>query len=171
MNEKVENAINKQINAEIYSAYLYLAMAAYFDSEGLEGFGNWMKIQAQEEMTHAMKFYRWVFERGGKVVMEAIDKPYGEYGSSLEVFEEVLKHEQEVTSLINGLYELAIDEKDYAFQSMLKWFIDEQVEEEGNAQQIIDQVKLAGDKGPGLFMLDKELAGRTFVDDTQSEEE
>jgi ferritin len=171
MNKKVEDAINKQINAEIYSAYLYLAMAAYFDGEGLEGFSNWMKIQAQEEMTHAMKFYRYVFERGGKVVMDAIEKPNGEYGSSLEVFEEVLKHEQLVTSLINGLYELAVDEKDYAFQSMLKWFIDEQVEEEGNAQQIIDQVKLAGEKGPGLFMLDKELGARTFVDETQESAE
>lgn len=171
MNKKVEEAINKQINAEIYSAYLYLAMAAYFDAQGLEGFGNWMKIQAQEEMTHAMKFYRWVFERGGKVVMEAIDKPNGEYGSSLEVFEEVLKHEQEVTSLINGLYELATNEKDYAFKSMLKWFIDEQVEEEGNAQQIIDQVKLAGEQGPGLYMLDKELGARTFVDETQENAE
>ena len=171
MNKKVEDAINKQINAEIYSAYLYLAMAAYFDGEGLEGFSNWMKIQAQEEMTHAMKFYRYVFERGGKVVMDAIEKPNGEYGSSLEVFEEVLKHEQLVTSLINGLYELAVDEKDYAFQSMLKWFIDEQVEEEGNAQQIIDQVKLAGEKGPGLFMFDKELGARTFVDETQGSAE
>lgn len=168
MNKKVENAINKQINAEIYSAYLYLAMAAYFDGEGLEGFSNWMKIQAQEEMTHAMKFYRFVFERGGKVELDAIEKPEGKYGSSLAVFEEVLKHEQKVTSLINGLYELAVEEKDYAFQSMLKWFIDEQVEEEGNAQQIIDQVKLAGEKGPGLFMLDKELGSRTFVDETQS---
>jgi ferritin len=171
MNKKVENAINKQINAEIYSAYLYLAMAAYFDGEGLEGFSNWMKIQAQEEMTHAMKFYRWVFERGGKVELDAIDKPNGEYGSSLEVFEEVLKHEQEVTSLINNLYELAVEEKDYAFQSMLKWFIDEQVEEEGNAQQIIDKVKLAGDKGPGLLMLDQELGSRTFVDETQTQGE
>lgn len=171
MNKKVEDAINKQINAEIYSAYLYLAMAAYFDSEGLAGFSNWMQIQAQEEMAHSMKFYRWVFERGGKVELEAIDKPNGEYGSSLEVFEEVLKHEQEVTSLINGLYELALEEKDYAFQSMLKWYIDEQVEEEGNAQQIIDQVKLAGDKGPGLLMLDKEFASRTFVDETQEKAE
>lgn len=168
MNEKIEKAINMQINAEIYSAYLYLAMAAYFDGEGLEGFSNWMKIQAQEEMTHAMKFYRFVFERGKKVELEAIEKPEGKYGSALEVFEAVLKHEQYVTNLINNLYELATEEKDYAFQSMLKWFIDEQVEEEGNAQQIIDQVKLAGEKGPGLFMLDKELGNRVFVDDTQS---
>lgn len=171
MNESIEKAINNQINAEIYSAYLYLAMAAYFDGLGLEGFSNWMKIQAQEEMTHAMKFYHFVFERGGKVTMAAIEEPKNEFDTPLSVFKEVLKHEKVVTGLINDLYELADKEKDFAFQSFLKWFIDEQVEEEGNAQKIIDQVKLAGEQGPGLFMLDKELAARVFVDSTKKSAE
>ena len=171
MNKKIEDAINEQINKEIYSAYLYLGMAAYFDSQGLAGFSNWMKIQAQEEMTHAMKFYHYVYERGGNVTLKTIDKVPSKYKSSLAVFEETLKHEQLVTSLINNLYELATKEKDYAFQSMLKWFIDEQVEEESNAQALVDQVKLAGEKGPGVFMIDKELAARVFVDDTKGSAE
>lgn len=170
MNKKMEKALSKQINAEMYSAYLYLAMSAYFEGAGMEGFANWMKIQAQEEMIHAMKFYNYVFERGGKVELEAIEKPPSKYESSLDVFEKVLKHEQHVTSLINELYELAISEKDYASQSMLKWFIDEQVEEEDGAAKIVDKVKLAGDKGPGLFMLDKEMAARTFTPPASTEE-
>ncbi len=170
MNEKVQEAINNQINAEIYSAYLYLSMAAYFDSISLEGFSNWMKIQAQEEMTHAMKFYDFVFERGGKVVMKAIEQPQAEFKSPLEVFEKTLEHEKEVTSLINNLYELAVREKDYPLESMLKWFIDEQVEEESTAANIVDKVKLAGDKGPGVYMLDKELGARVFLPSTETKE-
>lgn len=170
MNKKMETAINKQINAEMYSAYLYLAMATYFEAEGMEGFANWMKIQAQEEMLHAMKFYNYVFERGGAVELDAIEKPESSYKSPLDVFEKVLEHEKHVTSLINGLYELALEEKDYASQSMLKWFIDEQVEEEDSAAKIVDKVKMAGDKGPGLFMLDKEMAGRTFTPPASEEE-
>jgi len=163
MNEKIQNAINKQINAEIYSAYLYLAMAAYFDSKGLAGFANWMKTQYQEEMAHAMKFYDYVYERGGKVMLEAIEGPKTDFESTLNVFEETLEHEKHVTSLINGLYELASEEKDYACESFLKWFIDEQVEEESSAQEIIDKIKLAGESGPGLFMLDKEMGARVYA--------
>ena len=170
MNKKIESAINKQINAEMYSAYLYLAMASYFEKDGLSGFANWMQIQAQEEMVHAMKFYNYVFERGGTVELEAIEKPPTGYKSALEVFKKVLSHEQRVTSLINGLFELALAEKDYASQSMLKWFIDEQVEEEDSASKIVDKVKLTGDKGPGLFMLDKEMAGRVFTPPASKEE-
>jgi len=160
MNEVIVKAINKQINAEMYSAYLYLAMAAYFDDKSLGGFANWMKIQAKEEMAHAMKFYEYVYEREGKVELEAIEKPGADFDSPLEVFEKALEHEKKVTSLINGLYELSIQEKDYAFQSFLKWFIDEQVEEENSANEIIERLKLAGEKGPGLFMLDRELGAR-----------
>lgn len=170
MNQEVQNAINKQINAEIYSSYLYLAMAAYFDGKGLEGFSNWMKVQAQEELTHAMKFYRYVYERGGEVELQAIEKPKTEFDSPLAVAKEVLEHEKKVTALINDIYTLALDEKDYATQSMLKWFIDEQVEEEAAAQQIIDKLEVTGEKGQGLYMLDKELASRTFVDETQESE-
>lgn len=166
MNKKIEKAINEQINAEMYSAYLYLAMAAYFDGQTLSGFANWMKVQAKEEMTHAMKFYHFVYERGGAVTLEAIDKPPANFKSALDIAEQVLKHEQKVTGMINGLYELAVKEKDYAFQSFLKWFIDEQVEEEASASELIDKVKLAGDNGHGLYLLDKELAGRKFKDGT-----
>lgn len=169
MDKKMETAINKQINAELYSAYLYLSMATYFEAEGFEGFANWMKIQSQEEMSHAMKFYNYVFERGGRVDLDAIGNPTSQFDSPLDVFKQVLEHEKEVTSLINGLYELAIELKDYATQSMLKWFIDEQVEEEDSAATIVDKVKMAGDKGPGLFMLDKELGGRTFTPPAQEE--
>jgi len=170
MNKKMEVAINKQINAEMYSAYLYFSMSSYFAKEGMDGFANWMQVQAQEEMVHAMKFYNYVFERGGVVELEAIGKPPLDYKSSLDVFEKVLLHEKHVTSLINDLYELALEEKDYASQSMLKWFIDEQVEEEDSAGKIIDKLKLAGDKGPGVFMFDKEMAGRVFNPPTSSEE-
>ncbi len=162
MKKSINDAINEQINAETFSAYLYWSMAAYFDAKGLEGFAGWMKAQAQEEMVHAMKFYDFVYERGGTVALDKIEKPESEFKSPLGAFEAALTHEKHVTSLINGLYELATKEKDYAFQSFLKWFIDEQVEEEDTASKIIDQIHLAGEKGPGLFMLDKELGARTF---------
>ncbi len=171
MNQKIQDAINAQINAEIYSSYLYLAMAAYFDGKGFGGFGNWMKIQAQEELTHAMKFYRYIYERGGDVKLEAIEKPKTEFDSPVAVIKVVLEHEQKVTALINDLYTLATDEKDYATQSMLKWFIDEQVEEEAAAQEIIDKLEIMGEKGQGLYMLDKELATRKFVDETGGDAE
>ena len=162
MNKKIEKAINEQINAELYSAYMYLSMAAYFDGLGLTGFANWMKVQFEEEQFHAMKFYEFVYERGGDITLKAIDQPPVKFKSPLQAFQETLKHEKLVTSLINKLYELATKEKDYAFQSFLKWYIDEQVEEEANATEMIDKIKLAGEKGPGLFMLDKELAARKF---------
>ena len=170
MKKSINDAINKQINAEIYSAYLYLAMAAYFDGLGLDGFATWMKAQAQEEMFHAMKFYGFVYERGGSVVMDTIEKPPAEFKSPLKTFEEVLKHEKLVTSLINNLYELAVKEKDYAFQSLLNWCIDEQVEEEDTAQKTIDKIKLAGEAGPGLYMLDQELGTRVFTPPTTNAE-
>ncbi len=169
MQKKIQDAINVQINAEIYSAYLYLSMAAYFDSKGLAGFANWMKTQYQEEMAHAMKFYDYTYERGGEVILQAISAPPTSFKSPLHVFEESLKHEQMVSNLINNLYELAIKEKDYAFKSFLKWYIDEQVEEEGSAQVVVDKIKLAGEEGPGLFMLDKELGARVFTPPAQEE--
>ena len=169
MKKSINDALNKQINAEIYSAYLYLAMGAYFDGLGLDGFASWMKVQYQEEMFHAMKFYGFVYERGGSVTMEAIEKPPADFKSVLHVFEETFKHEQHVTSLINNLYDLAVKEKDYAFQSLLNWFIDEQVEEEDSAQKIVDKIKLAGEKGPGVYMLDQELGTRVFTPPAKGE--
>ena len=158
--KKVEKAINKQINAELYSAYLYLSMNAYFESMNLPGAAQWMKYQAQEEMVHAMKFYGYLVERGGRVTLEAIDKPEAEWESPLAVFEAAYAHEQKVTAMTNALMDLAISESDHATSSMLQWFIDEQVEEEANADGIVQKLKMVKDSPGGLFMVDKELAAR-----------
>jgi len=163
LSKKIEEAINAQINAEMWSAYLYLSMAAYCHSIGREGTANWFEVQFKEEQDHAKIFYNYVVSRGGRVTLAAIDAVPTEWNSLLEVFEETLKHEQKVTSLINDLFALTLDEKDFATQSMLKWFIDEQVEEEETAQNIIDNLKMIGDNGYGQYMLDKELAARTYT--------
>ncbi len=160
----MEKAINEQINAEMYSAYLYLSMASYFDEINLPGFANWMKIQFQEEWAHAMRFYNYVVERGGKVELEAIEKPKSQWKDVIDVFEETLTHEKHVTSLINNLMTLAHEERDYASISMLQWFIDEQVEEEATASGILENLKLVEGKGNALFMMDKEFGSRVFVD-------
>ncbi len=166
---RMQDAINKQINAEIWSAYLYLAMSAWYEHQNLPGFANWMKIQAQEELTHAMKFFRFVNERGGRVMLTAIDKTETEWKSPLHTFQDTLEHEQKVTAMIDNLMDMSIEEKDHATRSMLAWFIDEQVEEEANASALIEQLKMIGpDRGPGLLMLDRELATRVFVDSTQT---
>lgn len=163
INEKMQDALNDQINAEMYSSYLYLSMSAYFAGMNLNGFANWMRIQAQEELAHAIKFFDYIDERGGKVELKAIDSPPSQWDSPLSVFEEVYKHEQLVTSLINKLVYLAVDLKDRATESFLQWYVNEQVEEESNADDIVQQLKLIGDTGPVLFMFDRELQQRTFV--------
>ncbi len=165
LKKNIEKAINKQINAELWSGYLYLSMASYFDSISLGGFSNWMKMQAQEEVNHAMRFYNHVVERGGQVKLDAIDKVPTEWKSPLHVFEETYKHEQKVTNLIENLVDLAEKEKDRATLNMLQWFIDEQVEEEDSADEMVQKLKLIGDSGNGLFMLDRELGQRQFTDD------
>lgn len=169
INEKMQNAINEQINAEIYSAYMYLSMSAYFQTQGLQGFANWMYIQWQEEMTHAMKFFNYIHERGGKITLKEIKQPPHAWSSALEVMEASLEHEQLVTSLINNLVDISLKEKDYATNNMLQWYVKEQVEEEDNVSTIIDELKMIGDNKHGLLMLDKELRGRTFTDETQSD--
>jgi len=170
INEKMEKAINKQINAELYSAYLYLSMSAYFESINLSGFANWMKIQAQEEVSHAMKFYAYLFERGGRVTMTSIDAPKTAWSSPLSAFEDVYQHEQKVTGLIHNLMNLALAEKDHASVSMLRWFVDEQVEEESSADAIVEKLKLVGEKGRGIFMLDQQLGQRVFTPPATEEE-
>lgn len=167
--EKMLNALNNQINAEQYSALLYLSMSAYFFNKGLPGFANWMYIQYQEELTHANKFFNYVNERSGKVTIQAIEQMPTEFDGVIDVFEKTLEHEQNVTSLINNLVDVAIEEKDHATQSFLKWFVDEQVEEEANVQEILDTLKLINGQGNGIFMLDRELRQRTFIDDTAAE--
>jgi len=159
----MQNELNKQINAEMYSSYLYLSMSAYFQSVSLSGFANWMRVQAQEELFHAMKFYDFVNERGGKIQLELIEKPPVSWNSCIDAFENVLQHEKKVTGLINNLVDLAISEKDHATKIFLQWFVTEQIEEESNASEILHKLKLTGNEGSGLFMLDRELAQRVFT--------
>ena len=164
LSSKMENAFNEQINAEMYSAYLYLSMAAYFEDKNLPGFANWMHIQFKEEWAHAMKFFNFVVERGGRVELKAIEKPKKEWNDAVEVMEETYEHEKHVTSLIHNLMSLAHEEKDYASVSMLQWFVDEQVEEEATASGLLEKLKMIDGKGAGMFMMDKELEARVFVD-------
>ncbi len=161
--KKVGEALNEQINAELYSAYLYLSMEAYFESVSLAGFANWMRIQTQEELMHAMKIYDFVIERDGKVLLKAIEQPQRAWESPLAVSEAVYKHEQKVTGLINDLVNLAIEEKDHATNTFLQWFVSEQVEEEKNACDIVVKLKLVKDSPQALFMLDEQMAQRVFT--------
>jgi ferritin len=163
LSEKMEAALNKQVNAELYSAYLYLSMAAYFESEGLDGFAKWMEIQTMEEMSHAKKIYDYINERGGRVILETIENPKSNWSSALEAFEDAYKHEQYVSSLINNLVDIAIEEKDHATNNFLQWFVAEQVEEEASADEIVQKLKLVGNRGNAIFMMNRELGQRTFT--------
>ncbi len=163
ISDRMVEALNRQINAEIYSAYLYLSMAAYFDSIGLKGFANWMRVQWQEELMHAMKLYDYVVERGERVKLYAIEEPPSEWDSPLAAFEHTYEHEVNVTKRIHELVELAMQEKDYATYNMLQWFVAEQVEEEASASEIVEKLRLIGSDGRGLLMIDRELAARQFT--------
>jgi len=156
----MQDAINEQIKNELYSAYLYLSMAAYFESQTLPGFAHWMRVQAKEEQGHAMKFFDFVVDRGGRVTLQAIDQPPIEFESALDVFKKTLAHEQKVTGLVNRLYELALRENDYPTQILLQWFITEQVEEEKNASQIVDKLQMIEDKCHAVLVMDQELGRR-----------
>jgi ferritin len=160
ISEKVQKALNDQLNAELYSSYLYLSMNAYFKSINLDGFANWMYAQAQEELVHAMKFYDFINQRGGRVVLAKVETPPTEWDSPRAVFEDTLKHEQKVTGLINDLVETALAERDHATNIFLQWFVTEQVEEEDSVGNVLEQLSLLGDAKGGLFMMDRELAKR-----------
>lgn len=160
LSEKMQAALNKQINAEYYSSYLYLSMASYAESLNLAGVAHWFRMQAEEELIHMHKFFNYVCERGGRVTLTAIDAPETEWDSLVAVFEQTFSHEQHVTSLINSLVDLSLEEKDHATNNMLQWFIAEQVEEEASADAILQQLKLMKDAPGGIFMLDRELSGR-----------
>lgn len=162
ISKKIEKVLNKQINAELWSAYFYLSMSAYFYKTGLPGFANWMKIQYHEENQHGMRIFNYLNDRGGEVLLIPIDEVPTDWDGVLHVFQETLKHEIKVTHMINECMGMAIEEQDHATVSMLKWFVDEQVEEEATASEIIDQLKLFDGKGPGLFHMDKALAARTL---------
>ncbi|HEV3477285.1 MAG TPA: ferritin [Rubrobacteraceae bacterium] len=158
--EAIQDAMNEQMKNEFYAAYQYLSMAAYCESENLPGFAHWMRTQAREETEHAMKFYDFILDRNGRVVLQAIEGPVVKFGSPLEVFERALEHEQKVTAMINDLYGLAVKENDYASQTFLQWFVTEQVEEEKNTGDVVETLKMIGDKSEALFLLDRELARR-----------
>lgn len=162
LSPKVEEALNAQINAEMWSAYLYLSMAAYCHNIGKSGMGHWFEVQFKEEQDHAQKLYNYIVQRGGRVTLKAIDAVPTKWNDIEDVFVNTLKHEQKVTSLINELMALTTAEHDFATQSMLKWFIDEQVEEEDNAQTILEHIRMIDGNGYGLYMLDKELGARTY---------
>jgi ferritin len=161
LTEKMQTALNSQLNAELFSAYLYLSMNAYFKSVNLDGFANWMYYQAQEELEHSLKFYDFVIQRGGKVQLTQIAAPPTEWDSPMAVFEATLAHEQKVTGLINDLVEIAHEERDHATNIFLQWFVSEQVEEEESVGGVLEQLKLMGDAKGGLFMIDRELAKRS----------
>ena len=160
MNSKIESAFNEQLNAELFSSYLYLSMAAYFGSQNLKGMAQWMRMQVQEERMHGMKFFDFINECGGKVTLAKIREPKTEWRSPLDVFEDTCEHENKITSLINDLVDLAIKEKDHAANGFLQWFVTEQVEEEATVQEIRDKLKLIGDNPVALFMIDQELGQR-----------
>ena len=169
LSEKMAEAINKQINEEFYSAYLYLAMASYLESKKFKGAAKWMEIQYQEELGHAMKFYTYMNTRGARVVLKSLKEPQKEWNSILEVFEDAYKHEQYITSLIHNLANLAIEEKDHATLALLQWFINEQVEEEANTSEIVDKINFVKNSPNGLYMLDRELGQRTSTPGNEEE--
>jgi ferritin len=156
----MQDAMNEQVNRELFSAYLYLSMAAYFEGKNLAGFAHWMRVQADEEREHAMKFYDFLLQRGGKVALKAIAAPKTEWGSNLEAFQEAADHEAQITASIHALYDLAMQEKDYPAQVMLQWFVSEQVEEEKNAAEIVASLKMIEERGTAVLMLDHRLAKR-----------
>ena len=162
LKKKIEDALNAQINAEMWSAYLYLSMAAYCHAQGQPGMGKWFEVQFKEEQDHAKILFNYVISRNGKVDLRPIEAVPTEWNSILNVFESSLRHEQSITESINKLFALTSEENDYATQSMLKWFIDEQVEEEENVQTIIDNIKMIKDNGYGIYMIDKELGQRAY---------
>lgn len=163
INEKVGKILNEQVNKELYSAYLYLSMSAYFSDIGLLGFANWMRVQTQEETAHAMLIYDFLLDRGYKINLIPIDAVPSDWGTPLSVIEAALKHEVYVTGLINNIVSVAEEVKDRATMSYMNWFVDEQVEEEANAKEIIDKLKLIGDDKSALYLLDKDLSARVFV--------
>ena len=162
LTEAVQNALNDQIQKELYSSYIYLSMAAYFETENLPGAANWMRIQHQEELAHAMKFFDYINDRAGRVQLQALGQPPLTFASPLAVFEEALAHERKVSKSIHDLYALAVTESDYPTQSMLQWFITEQVEEEKTAGDVVARIKMIQDSPAAMYMLDQEFAARTL---------
>lgn len=163
LSQKMQDALNAQINAEFWSAYLYLSMSAFAHAQGYPGMAHWFEVQYQEELDHVKIFFDYILQRDGRVMLDPIQGVPTEWANPLDLFQNTLKHEQTVTGLINKLYATSLEDNDFATQSMLKWFIDEQVEEEENAKNIIDSLKMIGDNGYGIYTLDKDLATRVYT--------
>jgi ferritin len=163
LSKKMETALNEQINAELYSAYIYYSMSAYFETKGLPGFAGWMRAQAMEEVAHAQKFFTYINERGGEVTLKAIEGPQTKWDSPLAVFKAAYDHEVFVSGLINKLVDLASGESDHATHNFLQWFVAEQVEEEASADEIVQKLEWIGEARSGLFMLDRELGTRSVT--------
>jgi len=160
ISEKMKDALNEQVNKEFYSAYMYLAMSAYCESQGLPGISHWMRMQYEEENLHITKMYDYILDQGGRVHLKTIDEPPQEYGTPLDVFEKTLEHEQFVTSCIHKLMDLAHEERDYATQTFLQWYVTEQVEEESNVNDVLAPLRMVGDDKGGLMMIDQQLLQR-----------
>jgi ferritin len=160
IDSRIEAALNEQLNLELRSAYAYLAMSAYCEGQSLSGFAHWLRAQSREEVDHAMRFYNFIIDRGGRVMLGDLGKPRDDFGSPLQVFEESLEHERSVTRAINELYSLTTEANDYASQAFLNWFVTEQVEEEKTVEGIIDDLQRVGQQGEALYLLDKDLGGR-----------
>lgn len=163
ISDKMCKALNKQINAELFSSYLYLSMSAWFSERSLSGFSSWMRVQAQEELSHGMKIYDYILERGGKIELGAIDQPDSVWKTPVEVVGEVANHEVKVTGLINDLVDVALDERDHAANIFLQWFVSEQVEEEASVGEVLERVKMIDGSSGGMFALDMELSKRVFT--------
>jgi ferritin len=160
LSEKIQSAINDQIKAEFDSFYLYLAMAAYCEAGNFKGFASWFKKQAEEEKEHAYKFYNYVIDRGGRVILKGLETPPANFKSMQEVFQQTLDHERVVTGRINNIYQLAVDEKDFATQEFLNWFVKEQVEEEASASEMLEQIKMTDNRPGNLMYLDRHAGKR-----------
>jgi len=164
ISKTVNDALNKQVNAEMFSSYLYLSMSAWCSERSLVGFVSWMRVQAKEELFHATKIFDYILERGGSIELETIEKPAATWDTALEISKEVANHEAKVTALINDLVDVAIQEKDHAANNFLQWFIAEQVEEEASVGEVLERMKMIGDDSAGMFVMDMELGKRVFVE-------
>jgi ferritin len=164
MNDDVRNAINEQISREFRAAYLYLAMAAHFEAEALQGFAHWMRLQAQEEQGHALRLFDYLLDRGARVELQTIEAPPTTFGSPLSIAEQALEHERNVSAQINRMYALAAERGDYATQVQLQWFLTEQVEEENSGETMVERLRMAGDDRAALLILDRELAARSSAE-------
>lgn len=171
LSQGIQDAINDQIHHEFHSAYVYLSMSAYLEAANFTGFAQWMRIQAREEVSHAMRLFEYVNDRNGRVQLKALEQPPQNFKSVLDTFENALQHEQKVTSMIHSLYALATKENDYATQVALEWFIREQVEEEATATKIVDRLKIAGNDGAALLMLDNEMGAREADGDDEEDDD